>query len=345
MRQKDDRRAGALRSEGREGQRVAVLGERGDREQLGGRDDALPAAPVDPNLVHVFMVGPAPPRAHQRARGVVVGSSPRRRSAIAPATDDRLAGLTRRRARAAASTDAVYAPPVSAKGLDREIDRLYGLPLGEFTAERDALARRLRGDGQRDEAAEVGGLRKPVLAAWVVNRLARERRNDVRALVAAAAAIRAGKPEADERFRAAADDLVRAGRKLLVAEGARPRTPSFATSATTLRSAAAADPELLTGGRLTEPVEATGFEAMAGAVAPAKRPARARAREDTKAEKARVDEARAALTAARDEARKLGREADRAEREARRSRAAAEAAERHVAEAEGRLARLRPSGA
>ena len=115
--------------------------------------------------------------------------------------------------------------------------------------------------------------------------------------------------------------------------------------ATTLRSAAAADPELLTGGRLTEPVEATGFEAMAGAVAPVKRPARARAREDTKAEKARVDEARAALTAARDEARKLGREADRAEREASRSRAAAEAAERHVAEAEGRLARLRPSGA
>jgi hypothetical protein len=234
---------------------------------------------------------------------------------------------------------------VSAKGLDREIDRLYGLPLGEFTAERDALARRLRGDGQRDEAAEVGGLRKPVLAAWVVNRLARERRNDVRALVAAAAAIRAGKPEADERFRTAADDLVRAARELLVAEGRMASDAVVRDVATTLRSAAAADPELLTGGRLTEPVEATGFEAMAGAVAPAKRPARARAREDTKAEKARVDEARAALTAARDEARKLGREADRAEREARRSRAAAEAAERHVAEAEGRLARLRPSGA
>ena len=236
-------------------------------------------------------------------------------------------------------------PGVNDHGLDGEIDRLYGLPLGEFTKERDALVRRLRSEGQRDGAAEIGGLRKPVLAAWVVNRLARERRADVRALVDAAAAVRAGKPEADERFRTTSDELVRAGRELLAADGRTASDAVIRDVATTLRSAAAADPELLASGRLTEPVEATGFEAMAGAVAPAKRPPRTPAREDKKAQQGRVDEARAALRAARDEARTLGREAHRVEREARRVRADADAAERRVAEAEERLARLRrPSG-
>ena len=230
---------------------------------------------------------------------------------------------------------------MSTPGLDGEIDRLYGLPLADFTKERDALARRLRADGSRDEATEVGALRKPVLAAWVVNRLARERRADVRALVDAAEALRQGKPGADENFRTGADELVRAGRELLAAEGRAASDAVVRDVATTLRSAAAADPKLLTSGRLTEPVEATGFEAMAGAVAPAKRPAHTRQREDEKAEKARVDEARAALKEARDEARALGREADTAEREARRARADAEKAARRVAEAEERLARLR----
>jgi hypothetical protein len=228
--------------------------------------------------------------------------------------------------------------------IEPDVDRLYGLPLAEFTKERDELARRLRADGRRDEATAVAALRKPVLAAWVVNRLARERRDDVRALVAAAAEIRAGKAGADERFRTTADDLVRAGRELLAAEGRAVSDAVIRDVATTLRSAAA-DPGLLTDGRLTEPVEATGFEAMAGAVPPAKRPPRPQAREDTKAEKrkaekAKVDQARAALTEARDEARKLGREADRLEREARRMRADAEAAERRVADAQERLARL-----
>ena len=56
--------------------------------------------------------------------------------------------------------------------IETEIDRLYGLPLAEFTKERDALARRLRADNRRDDAATVAELRKPVLAAWVVNQLA-----------------------------------------------------------------------------------------------------------------------------------------------------------------------------
>jgi hypothetical protein len=59
---------------------------------------------------------------------------------------------------------------------DAEAERLYGLPLDEFTAARDARARELRRDGEREKAAEVAALRKPVLAAWLVNMLARDER-------------------------------------------------------------------------------------------------------------------------------------------------------------------------
>ncbi|HEX6580351.1 MAG TPA: hypothetical protein VF195_05715, partial [Actinomycetota bacterium] len=59
-------------------------------------------------------------------------------------------------------------------GLEGRIDELYGLPLERFTAERDALAKELASAGDRDGAARVKALRKPVVAAWAVNLLARE---------------------------------------------------------------------------------------------------------------------------------------------------------------------------
>ena len=46
------------------------------------------------------------------------------------------------------------------------IDELYGLPLEDFVAQRDALAKRLRADGDRDAAAAVKKLPKPTRAAW-----------------------------------------------------------------------------------------------------------------------------------------------------------------------------------
>ena len=236
---------------------------------------------------------------------------------------------------------AIYGPRVSEPTIETEIDRLYGLPLAEFTKERDALARRLRADNRRDDAATVAELRKPVLAAWVVNQLAREQRTDIKVLVDAAAAIRAGKPGADDRFRAAADALVRAGRELLAASG-RPATDAVVRDvATTLRAAAAAEPpELLLGGRLTEPLEATGFEAMAGAAPRRSARARREPKPPARPDRARVQQARKALAAARDEAKTLGRAAHIAEREASRLRADADAADRSVAEAEAALAKL-----
>ena len=166
--------------------------------------------------------------------------------------------------------------------MTKDADRLFGLPLAEFTGERDALVRKLRDDGRRDEAAEVAALRKPVLAAWVVNQLARQRRAEVRALVRAAEAVKAGRRDADERFRSAADALGRSARTLLADDGQRASDAVLRDVATTLRAAAAAAPELLAAGRLTQPLEATGFEAMAGAAVGAPRRKAAPRKEETR---------------------------------------------------------------
>jgi hypothetical protein len=55
--------------------------------------------------------------------------------------------------------------------LDIEIQRLYGLPLSEFTAARNALAKQLRKVGDRADAEEVASLPKPSVSAWAVNHL------------------------------------------------------------------------------------------------------------------------------------------------------------------------------
>ena len=54
--------------------------------------------------------------------------------------------------------------------LDDEVDTLYGLPLDEFVAERDALSKRLRADKRREDANAVKALRKPSVAAWAPTR-------------------------------------------------------------------------------------------------------------------------------------------------------------------------------
>jgi hypothetical protein len=72
---------------------------------------------------------------------------------------------------------------------DERIDALYAGKLEDFVAARDALAKELRAGGDREAAAEVKKLGKPTRAAWAVNRLARDRPQEVRALVEAGEAL------------------------------------------------------------------------------------------------------------------------------------------------------------
>lgn len=155
-----------------------------------------------------------------------------------------------------------------------ELDGLYGLPLDEFTAGRDALAKELRAAGQRDEAAWVKALRKPSTAAWLVNQLARTQKTDAKRVLDAGEALRAaqdrilaGKGNADELARATEEHagamraLLARAPGLLDPEGASPSAATLDRAAETLR-AIPLDEEARAGfavGRLTREHRASGL--------------------------------------------------------------------------------------
>src|SRR6478672_150067 len=75
--------------------------------------------------------------------------------------------------------------PASKADFEDDLDRLYQLPLSEFTPARDELVKRAREQGERERAEEIKKLRKPTAAVWLVNQLARERQLDVQRLLKA----------------------------------------------------------------------------------------------------------------------------------------------------------------
>jgi chromosome segregation ATPase len=52
-------------------------------------------------------------------------------------------------------------------------EELYALTPGEFTGTRNAWAKQTKADGEPDTAMQIGALRKPSTAAWVVNAMMR----------------------------------------------------------------------------------------------------------------------------------------------------------------------------
>ena len=151
-----------------------------------------------------------------------------------------------------------------------EIRRLYGLPPGRFTAERNALAKRLRKEGDADAAAEVAALRRPPLSAWAVNQLVRERTPLLRDLWQAADRLRkahGGKGDFRAAFdaeRDALDALVASAAELLERAGHAAADPTLRRVRGTLQ-AAAADPDArreVEEGTLAQDLEAPGFEAL-----------------------------------------------------------------------------------
>jgi hypothetical protein len=136
-----------------------------------------------------------------------------------------------------------------------EIDRLYALPLEEFTPERDELAKRLRKEGDADAAATIKALKKPSVAAWAVNQVRRDRPDEVRRLLdvteelhrvhskLSSAGARERLEEAAEMQRELIRSLVRCASELLEAAGHRATDATLGKVADTLR-AAAVDEEL-----------------------------------------------------------------------------------------------------
>ena len=150
-----------------------------------------------------------------------------------------------------------------------EADDLYGLPDDEFTAARDALAKRLRGEKRREEADEVKALRRPSVAAAAINRAVREHGADE--LLAAGEALRdaheallAGNGDAAAVREATTSEreAVREFARLALGDGASASTEDKVRA--TLHAASVDDDvrDLLIAGRLEREAEA-GADPMA----------------------------------------------------------------------------------
>ena len=155
---------------------------------------------------------------------------------------------------------------MASRRLETDIDRLYQLPLDEFTAARNALARTAG-----DEAADVRQLAKPSIAAWAVNQVYWKRRDLYDALTDASTALRkthktilAGRrADLREPSRAHEDALDAAlkGALALLQEAGHPATEATRQGVlTTLRALPTNEPP----GRLTETLQPGGFEMLQG---------------------------------------------------------------------------------
>jgi hypothetical protein len=223
--------------------------------------------------------------------------------------------------------------------LDAQIDELYQLPLSAFTSARNQLAKSLGGDAAR----RIRRLTKPTVVPWSVNQLYWRARpvydrllktgRALREAQIAALTGRGGDPKkASSAHRSALADAVTHAVALAAPHGLRPGEDDLARTLEAL-SLAPSHPE--EPGRLTQPLQPAGFEALVG-VAPAGPVVRRH--EPAATRKAAVNKAatsKKAADAAEEERRRALEEARR------RAEAEVAAAERDLARARTREASAR----
>ena len=152
--------------------------------------------------------------------------------------------------------------------LDRQIDDLYQLPLGEFTGARNALAKTLGGA----DASHVKRLEKPTVVPWAVNQLYWRDRAAWDRLMKSGAALRTaqiaaleGKKadvrKASEAHRKSLAEAVERATQLAAEHDAKPGPNPLARMLEALSISAAPLPH---PGRLTDVVQPAGFEALTG---------------------------------------------------------------------------------
>lgn len=156
------------------------------------------------------------------------------------------------------------------EGLVDEADGLYALPLGEFTSVRDARAKELKGTDAA-LAAAVKALRKPTVAAWVVNLLVRRDSDQVEQILTVGAALREAQASLDgselrelTRQRRLLTSAVTTRARTLAAEDGQRITDTVAEQVEATLTAAMLDETAalaLRSGLLVAPLRATGLEA------------------------------------------------------------------------------------
>jgi hypothetical protein len=225
--------------------------------------------------------------------------------------------------------------------LEAELDNLYAALPADFTRARNDLAQRLKQAGQIEDAARIKQLRKPTVALWAVNQLARRHPDDVRALLDAGERLRVAQQAAlrgeSQELRAAAAEerkilhgLTQQSAELLRETGHSADTKRIAD---TLRTAAVDESgrELLERGRLSEELEASGFGSFAGMEIPSSsKPDEKGPKPPSPAAQRRREER---LRKLRERVTKAKRDATKAERDAARAEAALGAARQRLVKA------------
>jgi hypothetical protein len=163
-----------------------------------------------------------------------------------------------------------------AAGNDTEVAALYRLPVAEFVAARDQLAKRLRSAGDREAARRVAALRRPSVSVWAANQLPAAAPRALAELLAAGEALReaqdqalAGEPgaarmlrRATAQQRAVVAQLVQRAETLLARAGHAASDQTLARVAATLQAAATGDADTraaLAEGRLQADLDPAGF--------------------------------------------------------------------------------------
>ena len=167
----------------------------------------------------------------------------------------------------------------SARSAADEIDALFQLPLGEFTAARNALATRTKKAGDADSAERIKGIPKPSVAAWAANQLYWQHRIVFDRLLDSGERFRKAQASqlsgktADFRApledrRAALSELSGRAATLLTHAGNTPTPDTMRRVTTTLEalSTYAGLPDTPQPGRLTDDVQPPGFETLAALI-------------------------------------------------------------------------------
>jgi hypothetical protein len=217
--------------------------------------------------------------------------------------------------------------------LEEAIDRLYGADLDEFGPERARLAKELRAEGSREEAAQVAKLRKPTMAAWILNQLVRRHHREVDLLLHAghrlrqsqAGVVRGGERASFEQARQTEAEAVSAlaGEAEAILRSARDSVSDAVLEQVVrgLRAAAVSDDgreHLARGDFVRPPEEESGFDLLSGLVGelPERPPPAKQRRDDARRAKAELQEARRRLREAEASLRGAEAEVRRAERAA-----------------------------
>ena len=159
--------------------------------------------------------------------------------------------------------------------LDDRIDELYALPLSDFTAARNALAKTLKGD----DAARVKRLEKPSVVAWSANQLYWRDRRTFDRLMASGRALRRAQiaalkgrssdvRETTSEHRTALAAALAAATGIAKESGANPSPEALSRM---LEALSVAPEPPASPGRFTDQLQPAGFEALAG-ITPSPRP-------------------------------------------------------------------------